>query len=180
MFTALLVPLAFFLLRDTIAVFTGIMFKSMGGEASLLYQVNDDIARLIIAGLLILIMPIFFRENCTFGFCGGKIKLGIILALPELIIPLWNLLQIKVYHAPFVTGTTAVIAAVIHGIEPGVSEDVFCRSFAVSNLMRIWKDKPHRLLRCMLVSGAAFGLLHALNIDNASLYVLNYSHLLLS
>lgn len=38
----------------------------------------------------------------------------------------------------------------------------FCR--IVSNLMRIWKDKPHRLLRCMLVSGAAFGLLHALNI----------------
>lgn len=114
-FTAFLVPLASFLLRDTIAVFTGIMFKSMGGEAFLLYQINDDVARLIIASLLILIMPIFFRENCTFRFCGGKIKLGIILALPELIVPLWNLLQIKVYHAPLVTGTT--VAGTILGVQ---------------------------------------------------------------
>ena len=114
-FTAFLVPLAFFLLRDTIAVFTGIMFKSMGGEASLLYQISDDVVRLIIASLLILITPIFFRENCTFGFCGGKIKLGIILALPELIVPLWNLLQIKVYHAPLVTGTT--VAGTILGVQ---------------------------------------------------------------
>ena len=41
---------------------------------------------------------------------------------------------------------------------------MFCRGFTVSNLMRIWKDKPNRILCCMLVSGAAFGLLHAVNV----------------
>lgn len=163
LFTVLFVPLAFFLLRDTIAVLTGFIFRSIGGADSLLYQVNDDIARLIIAGLLILIMPLFFRGKCNFGFRGGKWKLGILLALPELIVPLWNLLQIRVYDAPVVSGAAAVIAAVIHGIGPGVSEEIFCRGFAISNLMRIWKDKPNRILHCMLASGAAFGLLHALN-----------------
>lgn len=73
-------------------------------------------------------------------------------------------MQIKVYDAPLVAGTTAVIAAIFHGIGPGVSEEVFCRGFTVSNLMRIWKDKPNRILCCMLVSGAAFGLLHAVNV----------------
>lgn len=29
--------------------------------------------------------------------------------------------------------------------------------------MRIWKDKPKKFTRCMLVSGIAFGLLHAVN-----------------
>lgn len=163
LFTALLVPLSFFLLRDTIIILTGILFRSIGGEDSFLYQINDDIARLLIAGLLILIMPIFFRGKCNFGFRGGKLKLGILLALPELIVPLWNLLQIAVYHAPLVSGGAAVAAAIVHGIGPGVSEEVFCRSFAVSNLMRIWKDQPNRILHTALVSGAAFGLLHALN-----------------
>ncbi len=100
LFTALFVPLGFFLLRDTIAAITGIMFESIGGKESLLYQINDDIARLIIVGLLMLIMPIFFRGKCNFGFRGGKLKLGILLALPELIVPLWNFLQIKIYDAP--------------------------------------------------------------------------------
>ena len=31
LFTALIVPLAFFVLRDMIAVLTGMMFESMGG-----------------------------------------------------------------------------------------------------------------------------------------------------
>lgn len=164
LFTVLFVPLAFFVLRDTIAVLTGLMLRSAGGEDSLLYQINDDIARLIIAGLLMLIMPIFFRGKCNFGFKGGLLKLGILLALPELIVPVWNLLQIKIYGAPLVAGTTAVIAAIVHGIGPGVSEEVFCRGFAISNLMRIWKDRPNRILLCMLVSGVAFGLLHAVNV----------------
>ena len=85
------------------------------------------------------------------------------LALPELIVPLWKFLQIKIYDAPFVVGTTAVIAAIVHGVGPGVSEEIFCRGFVVSNLMRIWKDKPKKFTRCMLVSGIAFGLLHAVN-----------------
>lgn len=100
LFTALFVPLGFFLLRDTIAAITGIMFESIGGKESLLYQINDDITRLIIVGLLMLIMPIFFRGKCNFGFRGGKLKLGILLALPELIVPLWNFLQLKIYDAP--------------------------------------------------------------------------------
>ena len=67
LFTALIVPLAFFVLRDTIAVLTGLMFESMGGKESFLYQINDDISRLIIAGLLMLILPIFFRGKCKLG-----------------------------------------------------------------------------------------------------------------
>lgn len=163
-FTALLLPLAFFTLRDTIALLTQPLFLSIGGEDSFLYLINDDISRLIMAGLIVLVMPLYFRGKCDFGFRGGLVKLGLLLALPELIVPLWNLLQIKVYDAPLVTGTAAVCAAMVHGIGPGVSEEVLCRSFTVSNLMRIWKDKPHRILRCALVSGSAFGLLHATNV----------------
>lgn len=72
LFTALFVPLGFFLLRDTIAAITGIMFESIGGKESLLYQINDDIARLIIVGLLMLIMPIFFRGEMQFRLSGRK------------------------------------------------------------------------------------------------------------
>lgn len=79
LFTALIVPLAFFVLRDTIAVLTGMMFEAMGGKESFLYQINDDISRLITAGLLMLILPIFFRGKCNFGFKGGLPKLGILL-----------------------------------------------------------------------------------------------------
>lgn len=82
LFTALIVPLAFFVLRDTIAVLTGMMFEAMGGKESFLYQINDDISRIIIVGLLMLILPIFFRGKCNFGFKGGLPKLGILLSLP--------------------------------------------------------------------------------------------------
>lgn len=163
-FTALAVPLMFFVLRDTIAVVTEPMFLSLGGEDSFLYLINADIARLVIAALLIAIMPIFFRGSCNFGFRGGKVKLGLLLALPELIVPVWNLLQIRIYDAPLVTGTAAVLAAIVHGIGPGVSEEVFCRGFVVSNLMRVWEGKHDRILRCTLASGVAFGLLHCVNV----------------
>lgn len=162
LFTVLFVQLAFLLLRDTIIVLSEPLFLSLGKD-SLLYQINGDIARLVIAGLLLLIMPIYFRGKCNFGFRYGKPKLGLMLSLPLLIVPLWNLLQIKVYDAPLVTGT-AVIATIFHGIGPGVSEEVFFRGFAVSNLMRIWKDKPNRIFLCMLTSGFAFGLTHAMNV----------------
>lgn len=162
-FTALILPLVFFVLRDTLAVLTEPILLSLCGKDSFLYQINDDIARLLITAVLMLVMPLYFRGRCNFGFRGGNPKLGIRLALPILLVPLWNLIQIRVYHAPLVTGTAAVLAAVVHGIGPGVSEEVLCRSVAVSNLMRIWKDKPSRIVRCMLLSGAAFGLLHAVN-----------------
>ena len=29
-----------------------------------------------------LIMPLYFRGKCNFGFRGGKLKLGLLLALP--------------------------------------------------------------------------------------------------
>ena len=98
-----------------------------------------------------------------FWIQGREAGAGYLSCPAGLIVPVWNLLQIKVYEAPLVTGVAAVAAAIMHGIGPGVSEEVFCRGFTVSNLMRIWKDKPNRIFRCMLVSGVSFGLLHALN-----------------
>lgn len=164
MFTALAIPLIFFILRDLIAVLLGLLIEMTAGRDSFLYAINDDIARLAIAALLMLVMPLYFRGKCNFGLKGGNLKLGLCLALPELIVPLWNLLQIAVYKAPLVSGASSVIAAVIHGIGPGVSEEIFCRGFVLSNLMRIRKDKPHRVLYCVLASGISFGLLHMPNV----------------
>lgn len=164
LFTALAIPVIFFILRDLIAALLGLLIEMTAGRDSFLYAINDDIARLVIAGLLMLVMPLFFRGKYNFGLKDGNWKLGLCLALPELIVPLWNLLQIAVYKAPLVSGASAVIAAIIHGIGPGVSEEIFCRGFVVSNLMRIRKDKPHRVLYCVLASGISFGLLHMPNV----------------
>ena len=48
LFTALFVPLGFFLLRDTIAAITGIMFESIGGKESFVFKIKYDIAKRII------------------------------------------------------------------------------------------------------------------------------------
>ena len=58
-----------------------------------MYAINDDIALLVVAGLLILVMPLYFRGKCKFGLKDGNWKLGLCLALPELIVPLWDLLR---------------------------------------------------------------------------------------
>ena len=42
LFTALFVPLGFFLLRDTIAAITGIMFESIGGKESFVDKNKED------------------------------------------------------------------------------------------------------------------------------------------
>ena len=70
LFTALFVPLGFFLLRDTIAAITGIMFESIGGKESFLYQIKEELARQINAGRLILIMPLLLRSKFKFGLRG--------------------------------------------------------------------------------------------------------------
>ena len=41
LFTALFVPLGFFLLRDTIIAITGIMFESIGGKESFVYKIKE-------------------------------------------------------------------------------------------------------------------------------------------
>ena len=47
------------------------------------YAINDDIARLVVVGLLMLVMPLYFHGKCKFGLKDGNWKLGLCLALPE-------------------------------------------------------------------------------------------------
>lgn len=154
----------FFVLRDLIAVLLGFIFEMTAGKESFLYEIKDDIARTVIAVLLMIIMPLYFRGRCNFGFKGGNAKLGLCLALWEIVVVAWNLAQIYIYKAPLVTGAFGVLAAVVHGFGPGFSEEVFCRGFVVSNLMRSRENKSHRALHCVLLSGVAFGLLHLTNV----------------
>ena len=49
LFTALAIPVIFFILRDLIAVLLGLLIEMTAGQESFLYAINDDIARLAIA-----------------------------------------------------------------------------------------------------------------------------------
>lgn len=117
-------PVLFMVMLNLMSTFTALLFENAFGKTSLLYMINDDIACFCVSVLFIIFMNQFFKKNCHFGITSGNFKKGMLLSLPGLIIVFWNLLQIIVNHLPLVSGTNAVIAAIIAGIGPGVAEEI--------------------------------------------------------
>lgn len=122
--SSFLMPVLFMVMLNLMSTFTALLFENTFGKTSLLYMINDDIACFCVSVLFIIFMNQFFKKNYHFGITSGNFKKGMLLSLPGLIIVFWNLLQIIVNHLPLVSGTNAIIAAIIAGIGPGVAEEI--------------------------------------------------------
>ncbi|MBC5647952.1 CPBP family intramembrane glutamic endopeptidase [Christensenella tenuis] len=121
------------------------------------------IVRIVVAFLIILIMRLVSRRKYQFGF--RKENLGISLALASigLISAAYNIINPLFYDGVLVPGTE-LLPIILGGIAPGFYEEVLFRGLIFQNMMNQWADRKNYILKSVLISGLAFGLIHLLNL----------------
>ena len=126
----------------------------------------NDVLRILLAFLMIAVMKRTSGGEFTFGFNRENGKLSFWLAAPALIVAASNLVEYSMAGLPFRASLGGVFYALLCGVAPGFFEEVACRGIPVGNMMQRWREN---ILRSVLASGIAFGLVHLINLLNGDL-----------
>lgn len=124
----------------------------------------NDILRILFAVTFILVMKYSSKGTFRFGFSAKNLWLSIGLSLSALLTTLDNVVESSLAGLPLQSTFYGVLLAVLSGIGPGVFEEVACRGVVLSNMMERWNRKKGYILKSVLTSGIAFGLLHLINL----------------
>lgn len=136
-----------------------VVFGNFCGKESLLYQFVNFVPSVVTAVFIILIVRKLFAGYCNFGFKGGKPLLGVLLSSAGLLVVAVNL-----YGIQFSGDVCKIVNSVFTAIGIGITEEVICRGYVVSNLMRKWQDKPNRVMLSVIASSIGFGCIHMFNV----------------
>ena len=129
----------------------------------------NDVLRILLAFLMIAVMKRTNGGKFIFGFSSENGKLSFWLAAPALIVAASNLVEYSMAGLPFRASLGGVFYALLCGVAPGFFEEVACRGIPVGNMMQRWREKENYILRSVLASGIAFGLVHLINLLNGDL-----------
>lgn len=126
------------------------------------YPQECGIVGVLAAGLLALLYyRLHFKPEYEGFLKGGDLKTGFLLILFQvgytLFVGVKDLLSGSVLHVPTVVSLSVALMA-------GFLEEIAFRGYLISTLMRKWKRDESKVLTAALISGAAFGLIHAMNI----------------
>lgn len=126
----------------------------------------NDALRILLAFLIILVMKRSSKGVFRFGFHAEKLWLSIGLSSVAMAVALENVVEYSLAGLPLQTTLSGVSIAILSGIAPGLFEEVSCRGVVLSNMMKRWNGKNGAVVKSVLASGIAFGLVHLLNLAN--------------
>ena len=134
-------------------------------------KITSSILRIMIAFLIILIMKLGTKGRFKFGFNRKNIKLSFILASFSVLMIADNIIEGFVFTNGLQTTAIGFFVAIIGEIAPGFFEEVVCRGLVLSNMMDKWQTKKNYVLKSVLMSGIAFGVIHLINLGCADMWV---------
>ena len=159
------------ILGAAVLVLATAFFRLLGDGINFLFFPNasDDVTGIVAESVkLLTLFPVIFmakkwlNKRFTFGFQKANIGKSILLALPLLLL---ILISIK----PNIQGSALQWAAVtIMAVSAGVFEEGVVRGFILTNFMYRWKNKPHYILKSVVLSSVIFGLIHFVNLNRAA------------
>lgn len=129
-------------------------------------DVVQGLVRIFLAVFMIFVMKITNGAQFVFGFCKERMGQSIFLSSFSILVAVSNLIEYSTAGLPFHTGFMGISIALLSGIAPGIFEEVVCRGIVVNNMMHRWRQKEQYILRTVLASGLAFGLVHLMNLKN--------------
>lgn len=147
----------------------GVMLIIFGNEIRAFRELPDILQgalRIFLALVMILIMKRSSQGRFRFGFDKKNLWRSVAFAGVSLPVALSNLVEYSTAGLPLHTTLLGISIALLSGIAPGFFEEVVCRGIVVNNMMHRWKHKKHYILKTVLASGLAFGLVHLINLRN--------------
>lgn len=147
----------------------GSMLAIFGNEIRAFRQLPDIVQgalRIVLAFFMILVMKKSSEGRFRFGFDKENLWRSIAFSGVSIPVALSNLVEYSAAGLPLHTTLQGISIALLSGIAPGFFEEVVCRGIVVNNMMQRWKHKERYILKTVLASGLAFGLVHLLNLRN--------------
>lgn len=137
--------------------------EGMDGYRSYINTYAYRIVRIVIAFLIILIMKLISKRKYQFGFRKENFGMSLALASIGLIFAAYNIINPLFYDGVLVSGAE-LFPIILGGIAPGFYEEVLFRGLIFQNMMNQWVGRKNYILKSVLISGLAFGLIHLLNL----------------
>lgn len=125
--------------------------------------------RILLAFAIIWVMKLTSGGQFQFGFTKRNLWQSIALATVLALVILDNIVECSIAGIPLQNTFSGIAIALLSGFAPGFFEEVVCRSVVLGNMMQRWKNQDNYILKSVLVSGIAFGLVHIINILNGDI-----------
>lgn len=132
-------------------------------------NVSQSVLRIALSFLIIIVMKYSSKGRFQFGFHQKNLGLSIGLSSIAGIVAAYNILDSSLAGIPVHTTVSGILIAILGGIAPGLFEEVVCRGVVLSNMMERWNKKNNYILKSVLASGIAFGLVHLINLINGDI-----------
>lgn len=130
----------------------------------------NDISRIILAVVIIVILKRKSNGLFYFGFSKINFKESMILSSMTLILGLANVMEAVLFDGVFQEPGLMLVISFSSSLAAGFYEEVACRGFVITNMMRKWKESPNYILCSTLAGGAVFGLIHLLNLTHSDVF----------
>lgn len=167
---AFVLPLAVML---GLTIVTSLIVKGLFnvlGERLLAFPECSDLIysllRILLAFIIIAVMKITSDRRFKFGFKKKNFGLSFGFASIGLAIAAFNVISCVTADIPLQGSPAGLIVAVIGGLAPGFAEEVICRGVVLTNMLERWQHKNGYILKSVLASGIAFGLVHFMTLPN--------------
>lgn len=151
----------------------GIIFTALDGEASptAVSEMSNTASAVISLASYIIVLLIYlvvYRKSISFSsfFSSHGTGRGIILGWSVLLISVFTLICNLISHMAF----GSVWKALLLGMTPGITEEIFCRIIPLSIVMKS-PNRKKLMLPSVLFSGLIFGLSHMINFFSGADFV---------
>lgn len=128
--------------------------------------VLQAVFRILLALIIILVMKKSSQGKFRFGFQKYNLWPSIALASLSLLVVLDNIVENSLAGRSLQNTFPGIVIALLAGFAPGFFEEVVCRGVVLTNMMQRWNQKNGYLMKSVLASGIAFGLVHLFNLMN--------------
>lgn len=130
----------------------------------MLLEVFNPLLRILFGILIYILMKRAYGKDFSFGFSKRNLKQAFLFCIPGFAMGLSNIPEYLSKGADLRTGVTGFLYALLLGFAPGFFEEMALRGAALNNLMIQWKGRPNRVMKSLIISGIAFGVIHLINL----------------
>lgn len=130
----------------------------------MLLELFNPLFRIFFGILIYFLMKRAYGKNFSFGFSRRNLKQAFLFCIPGFLMGLSNIPEYLLKGADLRTGVAGFLYALLLGFAPGFFEEMALRGAALNNLMIQWKDRSNRIIKSLVVSGIAFGVIHLINL----------------
>ena len=132
-------------------------------SSSLFYKYGNDLIVEVFYALTVLIVMILFKNSYVFTEKKDKFWNGVILAVPMLVISLYNFAYSILNIGTF--NISSFINMLIFCLFVGIAEEFLCRGWLQNEFLERFSNNKREIIISIILSSLVFGCMHLVNIS---------------